>query len=63
MVIGSKQNLINKIGDLHTSIFMNNNLVSPVISNKCLGVDLDHKLTFHAYVEEIVKRFVRVYEY
>ena len=56
MVIGSKQNLINKIGDLHTSIVMNNNLVSPVVSNKCLGVDLDHKLTFHTYIEEICKK-------
>ena len=56
MVIGSKQHLINKIGDLHTSIFMNNNLVSPVVSNKCLGVDLDHKLTFHTYIEEICKK-------
>ena len=54
MVIGSKQNLINKTGDLHTSIFMNNNLASPVISN--LGVDLDHKLTFHTYIEEICKK-------
>ena len=51
MVIGFKQNLINKTGDLHTSIFMNNNLVSPVVSNKCLGVDLDHKLNFHTYIE------------
>ena len=56
MVIGSKQNLINKIGDLHTSIFMNNNLVSPVVSNKCLGVDLDHKLTFHTYIEKVCKK-------
>ena len=35
---------------------MNNNLVSPVVSNKCLGVDLDHKLTFHTYIEEICKK-------
>ena len=56
MVIGSKQNLINKTGELHTSIFMNNNLVSPVVSNKCLEVDLDHKLTFHTYIEEICKK-------
>ena len=56
MVIGSKQNLINKTGDLHTSIFMNNNLVSPVASNKCLGVDLDHKLTFYTYIEDICKK-------
>ena len=28
-------------------------VVSPVVSNKCLGVDLDHKLTFHTYIEEI----------
>ena len=56
MVIGSKQNLINKIGDLHTSIFMNNNLVSPVVSNKCLEVDLDQTLTFHTYIEEICKK-------
>ena len=35
---------------------MNNNLVSPVVSNKFLGVDLDHKLTFHSYIEEICKK-------
>ena len=35
---------------------MNNNLVSPVVSNKCLGADLDHKLTFHTYIEEICKK-------
>ena len=45
MVIGSKQNLINKIGDLHTSIFMNNNLVSPVVSKKiCSGIGVLRKI-------------------
>ena len=35
---------------------MNNNLVLPVVSNKCLGVDLDHKSTFHTYIVEICKK-------
>ena len=56
MIIGSKQNLTNKIGDLDPSIFMNNNPVSSVVSNKCLGVDLDDSLTFHTYIEKICKK-------
>ena len=40
MVIGSKLNLANKAGDLYNSIIMNNNVISSVVSNKCLGIDL-----------------------
>jgi hypothetical protein len=46
IVIGSKQNLTNKVGDSYNSIIMNNNVVSSVVSNKCLRVDLDDRLTF-----------------
>ena len=58
MIIGSKQNLINKTGDLDSRTFMNKNSVSSVVSNKCLGVDLDDRLTFHIYTEEICKKIL-----
>ena len=35
---------------------MNNNVVSSVVSNKCLGVDLDDRLAFHINIEEICKK-------
>jgi hypothetical protein len=35
---------------------MNNNVISPVVSNKCLGVDLDDRLTFDINIEEICKK-------
>ena len=57
MIIGSKQNLNNKTGDLDPSIFMNKNLVSSVVSNKCLGVDLDDRLTFHIILKKYVRNF------
>ena len=56
IVIGSKQNLTNKVGELYNSIIMNNNVISPVVSNKCLGVDLDDRLTFDINIEEICKK-------
>ena len=56
MIIGSKQNLNNKAGDLNSSITMNNNLLSSVVSNKYLGVDIDETLRFRIYVEDICKK-------
>ena len=56
IVIGSKQNLTNKVGDSYNSIIMNNNVVSSVVSNKCLGVDLDDRLIFDINIEEICKK-------
>jgi hypothetical protein len=52
IVIGSKQNLTNKVGDSYNSIIMNNNVVSSVVSNKCLRVDLDDRLTFDINKQE-----------
>jgi hypothetical protein len=54
--IGSRQNLTNKVGELYNSIIMNNNVISSVVSNKCLGVDLDDRLTFDINIEEICKK-------
>ena len=48
MVVGSTNNLKTKSGDLSNLISIDNNLVSRVPSNKCLGVLLDEKLTFEA---------------
>jgi hypothetical protein len=53
---GSKQNLTNKVGELYNSIIMNNNVTSSVVSNKCLGIDLDDRLTFDINIEEICKK-------
>ena len=56
MIIGSKQNLNNIAGDLNSSITMNNNLLSSVVSNKCLGVDIDKTLSFRIHIEDICKK-------
>jgi hypothetical protein len=56
IVIGSKQNLTNKVGGLYKSIIMNNNVISSVVSNKCLGIDLDDRLTFDINIEEICEK-------
>ena len=53
MVIGSKPTLTSKVADLHSRITMNNNSVSPVTSQKCLGVDLDETLAFDIYIEKL----------
>ena len=55
IVMGSKQNLANKVGELYNSIIMNNN----VVSNKCLGIDLDDRLTFDINIEEICNNLIR----
>ena len=51
MVVGSTYNLNTKSGDLSNVISIDNNLVSRVPSNKCLGVLLDEKLTFETHIE------------
>jgi hypothetical protein len=35
---------------------MKNNVISSVVSNKCLGIDLDDRLTFDINIEEICKK-------
>jgi hypothetical protein len=35
---------------------MNNDVISSVVSNKCLGIDLDDRLTFDINIEEICKK-------
>ena len=49
-------NLNTKSGDLSNVISIDNNLVSRVPSNKCLGVLLDEKLTFETHTEYICKK-------
>ena len=55
MVVGSTYNLNTKSGDLSNVISIDNNLVSCVPSNKCLGVLLDEKLTFETHIGIYVK--------
>ena len=56
MVVGSTYNLNTESGDLSNVISIDNNLVSRVPSNKCLGVLLDEKLTFETHIEYISKK-------
>ena len=56
MVVGTTYNLNTKYGDLSNVISIDNNLVSRVPSNKCLGVLLDEKLTFQTHIEYICKK-------
>ena len=56
MVVGSTYNLNTKSGDLSNVISIDNNLVSRLPSNKCLGVLLDEKLTFETHSEYMCKK-------
>ena len=56
MVVGSTYNLNTKSEDLSNVISIVNNLVSPIPSNKCLGVLQDEKLTFETHIEYICKK-------
>ena len=56
MVVGSTYTLNTKSGDLSNVISIDNNLVSRVTSNKCLGVLLDEKLIFETHIEYICKK-------
>ena len=51
MVVGSTYNLNTKSGDLSNVISIENNLVSRIPSNKCLGVLQDEKLAFETHIE------------
>ena len=55
MLIGSPYNLNNKSEDLPNAISIDNNIVSHVTSNKCLGVLLNEKLTFETHMSIHVK--------
>ena len=53
-----QHNLNNKSKDLPTvyAISIDNNIVSHVASNECLGVLIDEKLTFETHIEYICKK-------
>ena len=55
MVVGSTKNLNTKSVDLPNVMSIDNNLVSRIASNKCLGVLLDEKLPFETHIEYICK--------
>ena len=56
MLIGSTHNLNKKSKNLPAATSIDNNIVSRVTSNKCLGVLLDEKLTFETHTEYICKK-------
>ncbi len=56
MVIGSRHNLNVKVADLRSNIKINNNDVSPVFSQKCLGIYLDERLAFDVHIEKLCKK-------
>ena len=56
MVVGYTYHLNTKSEDLSNVISIDNNLVSRVPYNKCLGVLLDEKLTFETHIENIYKK-------
>ena len=48
--------LLIKSKDLPDAIYIENNIVSHITSNKCLGVLLVEKLTFETNIEYICKK-------
>jgi hypothetical protein len=40
----------------NNSIIMNNSVIESVLSQKCLGVDLDNKLIFDIHIENLCKK-------
>ena len=56
MLIGSTHNLNKKSKNLPAATTIDNNIVSRITSNKCLGVLLDEKLTFETHTEYICKK-------
>jgi len=56
-LIWSTYNLNHKSKDLPDhAIYIENNIVSHITSNKCLGVLLVEKLTFETHIEYICKK-------
>ena len=56
MLIGWTHNLNKKSKNLPAATSIDNNIVSRVTSNKCLGVLLDEKLTFETHTEYICRK-------
>ena len=56
MLIGSPHNLKTKGNEVTNSIIMNNRIIESVPSQKCLGVDLDNRLLFDIYIENLCKK-------
>ena len=54
MLVGSAYNLSTN-NDVTSSI-INNSTIESVRSQKCLGVDLDNRLTFDIHIENICKK-------
>ena len=56
MVIGSAHNLNTKAGAIPGTITINNDIVSHVNSQKCLGVEIDERLSFDIHIEKTCKK-------
>ena len=57
MLIGSAHNLSAKGNEVtNSSIIMNNSIIESVLSQKCLGVDLDNRLVFDIHIENLCKK-------
>ncbi len=56
MLIGSAHNLSAKGNEVTNSIIMNNSIIESVLSQKCLGVDLDNRLIFDIHIENLCKK-------
>ena len=56
MLKGSAHNLIAKGNEVTNSIIMNNSIIESVLSQKCLGVDLDNRLIFDIHIENLCKK-------
>jgi hypothetical protein len=55
MLTGSAHNLSAKGNEVTNSIIMNNSIIESVLSQKCLGVDLDNRLIFDIHIENLCK--------
>ena len=56
MLIGSAHNLSAKGNEVTNSIITNNSIIESVLSQKCLGVDLDNRLIFDIHIENLCKK-------
>ena len=56
MLIGSAHNLSAKGNEVTNSIIMNNSIIESVLSQKCLGVDLDNRLIFDIHIANSCKK-------
>ena len=52
-------NLSAKGNEVTNSIIMNNSIIESVLSQKCLGVDLDNRLIFDIHIENLCKICLR----